>query len=77
MAHCIEKSGYTTTPRCEICKANFSATITVGRPEFSITRFLSVTELKKALLAQIMFSVVAIVAAAIHAAAFLLGFTFN
>jgi hypothetical protein len=32
MAHCIEKSGYTVTPRCEICKANISANITVGKP---------------------------------------------
>lgn len=74
MAHCIEKSGYSATPRCEICKANISATISVSKPEFSIARFLTLTQDKKLLLTQIIFSIVAILLAILQSAVFILNF---
>lgn len=74
LAHCIESNGLTTIPRCEICKANLSATITVGKLEFSFKRFVKVAKDKKALLAELIFSVLAIVLAAVHLIAFLANF---
>lgn len=53
-------------PKCEICKAPFSAQITISRPEFSLQRLLAVTADKKSLMLQVIFSAVAIVLAMIQ-----------